>query len=244
MRNLKVIMSYRGTAYHGYQIQKNAVGIQNIIEEKLSRITNAPVKINGCSRTDTGVHANEYCFSFQTEHIIPCYNLIRALNCSLPNDISVHSCEDVSLDFHARFDCIAKEYKYLVLSRPTRDPFWTDMALHYIPPIDIDLINRSAQDLIGTHDFTSFCGVANLKDNPIRTIEYIYASQDESLVKFLVKGDGFLYNMVRIIVGTLLYINEGRIAHDAIPQILDGKNRNLAGKTASPYGLYLNKVFY
>lgn len=244
MRNLKVMMTYRGTAYHGFQRQENAVGIQNILEEKLSVLTNAAVKINGCSRTDTGVHANEYCFSFDTEHRIPCENIIKGMNSILPDDLSILDCEEVPENFHARYDCIGKEYQYLILNRRSRDPFLSDLALHYPFMLDIGLIEYAAQDFVGTHDFTSFCGTANQKENSIRTIEYFKVKKDENLVKFLVKGDGFLYNMVRIMVGTLIFINEKKLASDSIPGIIAAKNRNLAGKTAAAHGLYLNKVFY
>ena len=244
MRNLKVTMAYRGTAYHGFQRQENALGIQNVIEEKLSAITNAPVKINGCSRTDTGVHANEYCFSFETEHRIPCNNIIRGLNSILPNDLAILNCEEVAEDFHARYSCKAKEYQYLIINRMSKDPFLADLALHYPYAMDTELMAKSAQDFVGTHDFTSFCGTANQKENSVRTIEYYKVEKDENLVKLIVKGDGFLYNMVRIMVGTLIFINEKKLAPDSIPQILAAKDRNLAGKTAEAHGLYLNKIFY
>ncbi len=244
MRNLKVTMAYRGTAYHGFQRQENAVGIQNVLEEKLSAITNSTVKINGCSRTDTGVHANEYCFSFETEHRIPCMNIIRGMNSILPDDLAILNCEEVPTDFHARYSCQAKEYQYLILNRVSKDPFLSDLALHYPYALDTELIAESAKDFVGTHDFTSFCGTANQKENSTRTIEYFKVEKDENLVKLLVKGDGFLYNMVRIMVGTLIFINEGKLLPDSIPQIIEARNRNLAGKTAEAHGLYLNKVFY
>lgn len=244
MRNIKVLMSYRGTAYHGFQRQENSVAIQNILEEKLSYLTAAPVKINGCSRTDTGVHANEYCFSFKTEHNIPCGNIIRGMNSLLPDDIALHDCCEVPEDFHARYSCKGKEYQYLILNAPTKDPFLADLAFHYPYKLDTELIQQAAWDYVGTHDFTSFCGTANQKENNVRTIECFHVEKDENLVKLLVKGDGFLYNMVRIMVGTLIYINEGRIPADGIPEILAAKNRDAAGKTAVPYGLYLNKVYY
>ena len=244
MRNLKVTMAYRGTAYHGFQRQENALGIQNVIEEKLSAITNAPVKINGCSRTDTGVHANEYCFSFETEHRIPCNNIIRGMNSILPNDLAILNCEEVAEDFHARYSCKAKEYQYLIINRMSKDPFLADLALHYPYAMDTELMAKSAQDFVGTHDFTSFCGTANQKENSVRTIEYFKVEKDENLVKLIVKGDGFLYNMVRIMVGTLIFINEKKLAPDSIPQILAAKDRNFAGKTAEAHGLYLNKIFY
>ena len=244
MRNLKVMAAYRGTVYHGFQRQENAVGIQNIIEEKLSEITNAPVKINGCSRTDTGVHANQYCFSFETEHGIPCGNIVRGMNSLLPDDISILSCEEAPQGFHARYSCIGKEYVYLILNRPCKDPFMADLALHYPFALDTGLLERSAQDFVGTHDFTSFCGTANQKEDSVRTIEYFRIEKNESLVKLIVKGDGFLYNMVRIMAGTLIFINENKLAPDSIPSILAARDRNLAGKTVQAHGLYLNRVFY
>ncbi|MDE7287974.1 MAG: tRNA pseudouridine(38-40) synthase TruA, partial [Oscillospiraceae bacterium] len=186
MRNLKVFTAYCGTAYHGFQRQENAVGVQNILEEKLSLLTNGDVKINGCSRTDTGVHANEYCFSFETEHGIPCNNIIRGMNSILPDDISILSCEEVPADFHARYSCIAKEYEYLILNRQSKDPFLAGRALHYPFKLDIPLIDKAAQDFVGTHDFTSFCGTANLKENTVRTIEYFKVIQNENLVKLIV----------------------------------------------------------
>lgn len=244
MRNLKVMLAYRGTAYHGFQRQENAVGIQNILEEKLSRLTNADVKINGCSRTDTGVHANEYCFSFETEHRIPCGNIVRGMNSLLPDDIAVLSCEETVPDFHARYSCKGKEYCYLILNRQSKDPFLADLALHYPYAINIPLMEKAAEAYLGTHDFTSFCGTANQKENSVRTIEYFRIEKDENLVKFIVKGDGFLYNMVRIMVGTLIFINEGKLDPECVPAILSARDRNLAGKTVPAQGLYLNKVYY
>lgn len=244
MRNLKVFTAYCGTAYHGFQRQENAVGVQNILEEKLSLLTDGEVKINGCSRTDTGVHANEYCFSFETEHNIPCNNIIRGMNSILPDDISILSCEEAPADFHARYSCVAKEYEYLILNRQSKDPFLAGRALHYPFKLDIPLIEKAARDFVGTHDFTSFCGTANLKENTVRTIEYFKVQQCENLVKLIVKGDGFLYNMVRIMVGTLIFINEGKLDAGSIPAILEARDRNLAGKTIGAQGLYLNKVFY
>ena len=244
MRNLKVIMAYRGTAYHGFQRQENAVGIQNVLEEKLSALTNSAVKLNGCSRTDAGVHAREYCFSFETEHTIPCANIVRGINSLLPDDLAVLSCEEAPADFHARYSCKGKEYLYLILNRREKDPFLADMALHYPYELDTELLARAAQDFIGRHDFTSFCGTANQKSDSFRTIEYFRIEKSENLVKLLVKGDGFLYNMVRIMVGTLIFINEDKLSADSVPRILAARDRNLAGKTVPAHGLYLNKVYY
>ncbi len=244
MRNLKVTIAYRGTAYHGFQKQENAIGIQNILEEKLSYLTDAPVKINGCSRTDAGVHAREFCLNFTTEHVIPCGNIVRGMNSLLPEDISVLGCEEVPADFHARYSCKGKEYMYLILNRTAKDPFLSDLALHYPYKLDLPLIQRAAMDFLGTHDFTSFCGTANQKEDSVRTVEYFTVEKNENLVKLIVKGDGFLYNMVRIMAGTLLFINEKKLAPDSIPSIIVARDRNLAGRTVPAAGLYLNKLFY
>lgn len=237
-------MSYRGTAYHGFQRQENAVGIQNILEEKLSALTDSAVKLNGCSRTDSGVHAREYCFSFETEHTIPCGNIVRGMNSLLPDDLAILNCEEVSADFHARYSCKGKEYMYLILNRREKDPFLADLALHYPYQLNTELIAKAAQDFVGGHDFTSFCGTANQKEDSFRTIEYFRVEKSENLVKLLVKGDGFLYNMVRIMVGTLIFINEDKLSVDCIPHILAARDRNIAGKTVPAHGLYLNKVYY
>lgn len=237
-------MSYRGTAYHGFQRQENAVGIQNILEEKLSALTDSAVKLNGCSRTDAGVHAREYCFSFETEHNIPCGNIVRGMNSLLPDDLAILNCEEVSADFHARYSCKGKEYMYLILNRREKDPFLADLALHYPYRLNTELIANAAQYFVGGHDFTSFCGTANQKEDSFRTIEYFRVEKSENLVKLLVKGDGFLYNMVRIMVGTLIFINEDKLSADCIPRILAARDRNIAGKTVPAHGLYLNKVYY
>ncbi len=238
------MMAYRGTAYHGFQRQGNAVGIRNVLEEKLSALTNSAVKLNGCSRTDAGVHAREYCFSFETEHTIPCANIVRGINSLLPDDLAVLNCEEAPADFHARYSCKGKEYMYLILNRREKDPFLADMALHYPYELDTELLARAAQDFVGRHDFTSFCGTANQKSDSFRTIEYFRIEKSENLVKLLVKGDGFLYNMVRIMVGTLIFINEDKLSADSVPRILAARDRNLAGKTVPAHGLYLNKVYY
>ncbi len=244
MRNLKVIMSYRGTAYHGYQRQENAVTIQETVEKSVSRVLNTPTEITGCSRTDAGVHANGYCFSVKTESTIPLKNFVRAVNSYLPSDISVLSCEEVPEDFHARYSCSGKEYVYLIHNSECRDPFAEDLKYHYRRKTDIDLMRRAAEYFVGTHDFSSFCSQASEKSNTVRTVHSLEIEKEGDLLKFTVSGDGFLYNMVRIIVGTLLEVNEGKIAPEDIPEIMKRSDRKLAGKTAQAHGLYLNRVFY
>lgn len=244
VRNLKVKTAYCGTAYHGFQRQENAVSVQNILEDRLSRLTASDVKIQGCSRTDTGVHANEYFFSFTTEHPIPCNNIIRGMNSLLPADIAVLDCEEVSMDFHARYSCKGKEYIYKILNRAVRDPFLDGLALHYPYELDIEKMNMAGKYIEGTHDFLCFCGALGIKENTVRTVSLCETRRDGDIVTLTVRGDGFLYNMVRIIAGTLIYVSEGRISPDELPEIIESRNRERAGVTAKPCGLYLNRVFY
>jgi tRNA pseudouridine38-40 synthase len=237
-------MSFRGTAYNGFQRQNNAVGVQNIIENALFRLTGEQIGINGVSRTDTGVHADDYCFSFETESKIPEKNYVSGLNSLLPSDMAIYSCEIVPDDFHARYSCIAKEYVYLIRNERIRNPFDFDISLLYGLPIDETALNAELQCLVGTKDFASFCGSKGLRENTVRTIMNISLTRNENFVKLLVKGDGFLYNMVRIIVGTVLEISEGKKSYGSLPLILAACDRIAAGRTAPPEGLHLHKIYY
>jgi len=237
-------MTYKGTAYHGFQIQDNAVTVQDVVEKCVSRVLNSETSITGCSRTDAGVHANRYCFSVLTDSKIPEKSFVRGVNSYLPSDISILSCEEVPLDFHARYSCKAKEYVYLIHNSECRNPFAEDLQYHYRRKMDIELMRKAAAHFIGTHDFRSFCSARTDKTNTVRTIYELSIEKENELVKIFIKGDGFLYNMVRIIVGTLLSVNEGKISADEIPLILEKTDRLSAGKTAQAHGLYLNRVFY
>lgn len=244
MRTIKMFIAYRGTRYHGFQRQPAAVTVQGELEKTLSRVLDTETHLYGCSRTDTGVHANRFCLHFHTERPIPCRNLVRAMNGWLPDDISVLSAEDAPAEFHARFDCRGKEYLYRIHNHESKNPFQTDLAFHYRRPLVLDRIRPAAAAMIGTHDFHSFCAQATESDNCIRTIYSTSIERVGDTVEILVSGDGFLYNMVRIFVGTLLDINEGKIPCDAMPRIIAAKDRLAAGRTAMAHGLYLNRVFY
>ncbi|MGN1087441.1 MAG: tRNA pseudouridine(38-40) synthase TruA [Porcipelethomonas sp.] len=244
MRNLKVMMAYRGTRYHGFQRQDNALTVQEVVEKHVSKVLNHNVTINGCSRTDTGVHANNYCFSVLTESSISTKGFVRGVNGELPDDISILSCEDAPPDFHARFSCKGKEYIYLIHNSESKNPFTTDLAYHYRRPFDAELVRHTAQKFVGTHDFAGFCSNYDGKQNTVRTIESFDIEINGESVKMLVKGDGFLYNMIRIMVGTLLTVNEGYMKPEFIDEIMKSKERRLAGRTAQAHGLYLNRVFY
>lgn len=245
MRNLKIMMAYRGTAYHGFQIQNNGITIQEVVEKCVSKVLNESVTIHGCSRTDTGVHANQFCFSVRTNSMIRNLGFVRGVNGELPKDISILSCEDAEPDFHARFSCKGKEYLYLIHNSECKDPFTIDLACHYRRPFHAELVREAIPHFIGTHDFKAFCASGCSPEmNTVRTIQSMELETDGHKIRIYVRGDGFLYNMVRIIVGTLLDVNEGRIPIDQLDHILESGNRLLAGRTAPAHGLYLNRIFY
>ena len=170
MRNLKVMMAFRGTNYHGFQRQPNALTVQEVVEGALSKLLNEPVTIYGCSRTDTGVHAQQFCFSMQTEKPLPPRNFIRGACGYLPEDISILSVEDAPPEFHARYSCRAKQYMYRIHNSESKNPFTTDLELHYRRPLDIRLMREAASHFVGTHDFASFCTNLTEKQTTVRTI--------------------------------------------------------------------------
>lgn len=245
MRNIAVSLSYVGTNYHGWQIQKNAISVQEVFQTALYKILGEEVDIKGCSRTDTGVHANMYVINFKTYSHMGCENFIYALNRHLPDDVAVYSCKEKPLDFHSRYSCKGKEYIYKIWNNKIKNPFLNKRALHYWHLLDIKKMNEAAQYFVGKHDFTAFATLDKRDtSNMERTIKEFLINKSESMVEFKVSADGFLYNMVRIMVGTLLRVSQGKIQPDDIPKIIESKNRFNAGPTAPPEGLYLNRVFY
>lgn len=244
MRQVLLKIKYLGTNYHGWQVQDNAVTVQEKIQDAIEEIFGERLDVTGCSRTDAGVHANEYCCTIKTSSDIDCFKLQGGLNAKLPSDISVFDVLDVDLDFHPRYSCNGKQYIYKINNSISKDPFLEGRALHYPKDIDVELLNRCAKDFIGTHDFSSLCGSKSDIEDCTRTVYNASVTREGELVTFSVTGDGFLYNMVRIMVGTLLFINEGKLAPDSIPTILMSGDRTAAGRTAPACGLYLNKVFY
>ena len=245
MRNFKVTVSFLGTAYHGFQRQEgNLPTVQGAIEKAILKLLGEDVTINGCSRTDAGVHANCFVFNVYLDSTIDCRGLQFGLNGVLPPDISVIAVEEAPDDFHARYHCKGKEYVYLIHNSEIKSPFLADRMYRSWYPIDADKLDRACKDYIGEHDFKAFCAAQCDKDITVRTIFDFKVEREGDVVRFTVSGDGFLYNMVRIMVGTLLFINDGKLPEDAIPEIISSRDRTRAGKTVPPQGLYLNKVFY
>lgn len=245
LRNILITISYDGSKYHGWQIQHNAITVQEVFQQALYAVIGYKPDIKACSRTDSGVHAEMFCISTKISHPIPAVRLKAALNSHLPDSVVVLDAKEVPLDFHARYNAKGKRYIYRVLNRPERDPFYIGRALHYRYEIDVELLNRASKAYIGTHDFTSFCTLDKReKGDFVRTIYDFSVTKNGDIVEFMVEGNGFLYNMVRIMVGTLLSINEGKLSPDSIPVIIKAESRDSAGPTAPPQGLYLNEVFY
>ncbi len=245
MRNLLITICYDGANYHGWQIQQNAVTVQQVFQEAVKKVLLEEPNIKGCSRTDSFVHAREYCISFKTEHNIPCVRLVGALNHFLPEDIAVLNCREVDLDFHARYSCKGKEYIYRIWNSNIRNPFLNKRALHYWYSLDETKLNEAAGYFLGSHDFSSFCTMdSRERRNMVRTVTKSEVKREGNMVTFTVAADGFLYNMVRIMVGTLLRVAQGKLEPNDIPKIIRAKDRKSAGPTAPPHGLYLNRVFY
>ncbi len=245
VRNILLTISYDGRPFHGWQIQQNALSVQQVFQDALQKIIGQGFQLKGCSRTDTGVHANMYCISLKTTHMIPAERLKAALNRFLPMSIAVHRAQEVPLDFHARYSCVSKQYIYKIWNAQTRNPFLDGYALHYRYPLDVPLLHKAAQQYVGRHDFTSFCTAdKRQKGDFTRNVHMFSVTRDGELVTMCVEADGFLYNMVRIMVGTLLRVAQGKFAPGDLKAILQAKDRKKAGPTAPACGLYLNKVCY
>lgn len=245
LRNLLITISYDGRSFHGWQIQKNALTVQQVFQNALEKITGEYYDLKGCSRTDSGVHANMYCISVKIAHPIEPVRLKAALNRWLPDTVVCTDCKEVGNDFHARYDCKSKQYQYKIWNSDTRNPFLNGYALFYPYKLDCETLNAAAQAYVGKHDFTSFCTMDKREMGDMRRdVRLFEVERDGDLVTMTVEADGFLYNMVRIMVGTLLEIAQGKIPADSISDIINKKDRSYAGATAPACGLYLNKVNY
>lgn len=244
MRNLLLILQYNGANYHGSQVQENAYTVCEAIQDALEKIIGSRVPITACSRTDTGVHAKMFCVNFRTEKPILPHKLKNAMNFHLPWDIRVSDCREVDENFHSRYDAVGKKYIYKIWNTDYENPFLKDMALHYPWHLDEELLNKACKYYLGTHDFSAFCSAQSDIEDKVRTITECKVKRHGDIVEFSVCGDGFLHNMVRIMVGTLLGVNEGKYSPEDIEDIILSKDRSKAGVTAKACGLYLDEVFY
>ncbi len=244
MKNLLFTLRYDGTNYHGWQVQENAITVQQAFQDAVEHICGVRENVVGCSRTDSGVHADMYCCNMRTDSKLSAEKWKKALNGVLPADIAVTDCREVPFEFHARYDSVGKRYVYRIWNADERNPFINRYSYHYKYPLDADFLNSQAKQLVGKHNFSAFCAAGASTVDNVRTIARaeVVRRGDEVLMYF--EADGFLYNMVRIMVGTLLDISRGRIEKDSIGSIILSCDRDRAGATAPAQGLCLERVFY
>lgn len=245
MARILLTLRYDGTAYHGWQVQPNGVTVQQVLQDAVEAVTGVRSGITGCSRTDAGVHADMFCCAFDSDTSLRGDKLCSALNFHLPRDVSVYDAREVEEEFHPRYHAKGKRYVYRIWNGNQRHPMYEKYAIWLKKPLDVEALNRMAQDYVGTHDFAAFCGAgSDVQGSTERTIHSCTVTRQGDLVLFTVEGDGFLYNMVRIMVGTLLEMAAGRLAADSLPTIIEGRDRTAAGPTAPAQALCLEQVFY
>lgn len=244
MKNIAMRLMYDGTAYHGWQYQNNAVTVQQTIEDALEKLLKKSTKVTGCSRTDSGVHALDYVMNFHTDTGIPTEKLPYALNYLLNRDIAVTEAWEVPENFNARFSSKGKRYEYKIWNSKMRNPFCGGYSWYVPYRLDLDAMRCSAKHFEGKHDFSAFMASGGSQKTTVRTIRVCRVESDENMITVTVEADAFLYNMVRIITGTLAEVGFGKIMPDEIPRIIDSCERSMSGLTAPPEGLFLKKVYY
>ena len=245
MKTYKLTMEYDGTHYHGWQIQAGDITIQETLEKALSLMTGETVRVEGSGRTDAGVHALGQTASFKTDTRIPPEGFQAGLNSLLPEDIVILGCEEVKNDFHARFSAKTKTYQYRIYNQFLPLAVGRQYAWHIRKPLDVPAMTRAAAHLIGTHDFKSFEGAGSPRPHTVRTVlEAGVEKTGDGFVLFDITADGFLRYMVRNLVGTLVDVGTGKIPPERFKEILEAKNRDLAGATAPARGLFLVAVRY
>jgi tRNA pseudouridine38-40 synthase len=243
-KRFKCTVAYDGTNYAGFQIQQNAFTVQEAIEQALSKIHGYPVKITGSGRTDAGVHAKGQVFHFESELAIKESNWVRAINANLKSDIRIVDATEVHSYFHARYDVKKKEYRYYLYMNRMEDPFRRYYMHHIRHTLDLELVEQTALLFLGEHDFTAFSSIRSTVRSKVRTIYRLDIVPRNDEIEFICEGNGFLFNMVRIIVGSLIAVGSNKRTFSQIEEALTTQNRKLVGPTAPPHGLYLWKVSY
>jgi tRNA pseudouridine38-40 synthase len=244
VRNIKLIIEYDGTNYAGWQRQPHAITIQGEIERAIEEITGEETQITGSSRTDAGVHAKGYVANFYTNSKIVIEKFTGAINSKLPLDIVILHSFDVAEEFHSRYNSIGKRYSYSILNRRESVAVGRNYLYNHKWKLDTKAMKEAAGYFIGTHDFSAFKNLGSSAKTSVRTISELHITKDEDLIKIYIAADGFLYNMVRIIVGSLIRVGEGKIKPSEIKDIIESKERSKAGKSVPPGGLCLEEVFY
>lgn len=245
MQNYKLVVCYDGTRYRGWQKQGNTENtIQARLEGILSRLLEQPVSLSGSGRTDAGVHAREQVCSFRAETALCCDALLTQLRAHLPEDIGALSLEAAPPRFHARLSCTGKTYVYRIWNSAAPNVFERRYLLRFPQALDLDAMRRAAALLTGEHDFSSFCSLRHSKKSPVRNLQSISIVKEGEELRLIFTGDGFLYNMVRILTGTLLEVGTGQRRAEDMPLLLQSRDRSLAGPLAPAQGLTLWEIFY
>ena len=243
-RNIALKLMYVGTAYHGWQVQKNAVSVAETLEKALSTVVCHPVKCTGAGRTDAGVHAEVYIANFHTRSSIPTDRIPLAVNTRLPDDIVVVKATEVPEHFNAIGSCLRKEYTYRIYNSRLGNAFYVNRAWFYPKHLDESIMQRAADCFVGTHDFSAVRAVGTEVRSPVRTVHYFNITRTGDLIECRVCANGFLYNMVRAMVGTCVYAAEGKFAPEDVSAILESRNRTAAGPTVPPGGLFMTQLWY
>ena len=244
MRNIALRLKYDGSRYHGWQVQKNDIAVCQTMEEALEKVCGHPVKMVGCGRTDAGVHALRYCANFKSDCRIPLDRLPLAINSRLPGDIAVVAAAEAPEDFNAIGSCIKKEYIYKIHNSNIRDPFWEKRVCFYPQHLDMELMQAAAKAFEGTHDFRAVRSEGTQTKTTVRTVYWCRAEKEGDIITVSICANGFLYNMCRAMVGTMVYASYGKLLPEEIPLLLEKGDRRLTGPTMPPQGLYLNRVWY
>jgi tRNA pseudouridine38-40 synthase len=244
MRKIKLVIEYDGSSYHGWQYQKNALSVQEVLSKAIKKLTGEDIIPDGAGRTDAGVHAYGQVASFMTNSSIPSECFAPALNSYLPDNISIIESMEEKNGFHARFSAKGKHYRYIIINRDQKSALWANRAWHVRAPLDFEAMNRAAGLFMGHNSFRAFCAAGHSVKTFDRTILSSQWHREGELLIYDTKGDGFLYNMVRIMVGTMIDIGKGRFEPEIIEKAIKNEQRNLIGVTAPPSGLYLVEVFY
>ncbi|SFC82297.1 tRNA pseudouridine(38-40) synthase TruA [Clostridium uliginosum] len=244
MRNIKLLIEFDGTNFLGWQRQKEGRTVQGCIEKAILKITGEESLINGSSRTDSGVHSRGTVANFFTNSKIPGNKFREAINTKLPDDVAIIKSEEVDMDFHARYSSKGKRYSYTIVNRYEKLSLGKQYLYHVRYKLNVEDMKKACEYFIGTHDFRAFMSPGSSAKTTIRTISEFYIEQEDDMIKIFISADGFLYNMVRIIVGTLIKVGNGKIKIEDIEGIINEGNRKKSGMCVPPNGLILEKVFY
>lgn len=244
MRNIKLTIEYEGTNYLGWQIQNDLPTVQGELKKAIEIATGEEIQLIGSGRTDKKVHALGQVANFKTRANIPGENYKHLMDFLLPKDISIIDSKEVDLKFHSRFDAIKKRYKYIIYNGKLPRALYRNFSYHVPYKLNMEDMVEASKYFIGTHDFQAFKVMRGKEINTIRTINHIEIKENSDLIELTIEGNSFLHNMVRIIVGTLIYVGGGKINKDDIPKIIQDGKRKYAGVTAPPQGLFLEKVYY